>query len=438
MNNHLYIYSTTRSHIKWRSFSIYVACVSLATFVNTFFVVQAWAGELERTRVVPDSTGAIEEIILHYRPDMSEDLYPFYRDLFAQLSPAVRIIVVCPYETAAEEFITTWVAPATKGGRYVELVVVDREITLWARDRRIARQYELTSRPADQFVPIKHKDYEEAKYNEIMMIPDLVQMRFMPKQISSRIFLEGGNVVSNNRHAFLGVNIFNDSNNMKLDRKLIEKELSEILGVTPIIVKDREGNVPFCHVDMYLTALDDNTLLVADPRTGCEIILGRNALTQMPYSVLEEIDNTAKTFYRYDSIASEMRKLGYRVIRIPAVVNKAQDWMITYNNVLIDRHGQSTITYMPIYRIPALDKVAAKIYDDLGCDVKTIDVSKIYKHGGAVRCTVNVTQRKLKEPVQNRCRMTQNRYDRSANQDRFRDVCNIPYKKRTGEKYGIR
>jgi hypothetical protein len=68
--------------------------------------------------------------------------------------------------------------------------------------------------------------------------------------------------------------------------------------------------------------------------------------------------------------------------------------MITYNNILIDERDGREIVYMPVYNVPPLDETAAAIYRGLGFEVHTVDVSQVYDLGGALRCMVNVTQRR--------------------------------------------
>jgi hypothetical protein len=82
------------------------------------------------------------------------------------------------------------------------------------------------------------------------------------------------------------------------------------------------------------------------------------------------------------------------VLRVPALVEAPDEWMVTYNNVIMDHRDQRNIVYMPTYDIPELDRAAAAIYLGLGFEVRTIDVSKVYASGGAIRCLVNVTERR--------------------------------------------
>ena len=352
---------------------------------------------VDRARVIPDSEGAIAEIVLHYLPDMEDEIEPFYRDLFAKLPEDIRIQIICPSQAAVDQFLATWEPAAASRHRQLQLVAVDRDITIWSRDRRIARHRAHSYRPASDFIPVDSADCEEEKRNEILMASDLIQVHFVSRQMASPLHLEGGNIVSNSRHVFVGANAVDDNADLGFEEQRLTRELSRVLGLDPIVVLNQGDDVPFCHVDMYLTPLDDHTMLVACPGEGLSLLLERDSShdsSSIPDWLLDGVDDSSETAARFDAAASQISDLGYRVIRVPAVVDRSVGWMITYNNVLIDRRrGRSTV-YMPVYRIPALDRTAAAIYSDLGFDVRTVDVSRIYNLGGAVRCIVNVTRRK--------------------------------------------
>jgi hypothetical protein len=66
---------------------------------------------------------------------------------------------------------------------------------------------------------------------------------------------------------------------------------------------------------------------------------------------------------------------------------------ITYNNAIIEtRQGRKRI-YMPTYQLPALDDLAARIFGEAGLEVIPVDVSRVYKHTGSLRCLVGIVER---------------------------------------------
>jgi hypothetical protein len=149
---------------------------------------------------------------------------------------------------------------------------------------------------------------------------------------------------------------------------------------------------------MYATPIDDETVLVASPACAVHLLLTSASVdpgssTQAAAASLRNTLTTGNT--GLDDIACQLEELGYGVYRLPAIIDPHEVWMITYNNVLMERRDGRLIVYMPIYRVPVLDAAAASAYASLGFEVRTIDVSRIYRDGGAIRCLVNVTARRL-------------------------------------------
>ncbi|MHC4695481.1 MAG: hypothetical protein ACYTFA_01920 [Planctomycetota bacterium] len=88
--------------------------------------------------VIPDAHGAVAEILLHYVPDLAEELEPLYEGLFRELPLDVRLKVLCPTAKDTHEFADKC-GPAM-WGRHVNVGNVGVHISVWARDRCIARQ----------------------------------------------------------------------------------------------------------------------------------------------------------------------------------------------------------------------------------------------------------------------------------------------------------
>ncbi|UCD27396.1 MAG: agmatine deiminase family protein [Planctomycetota bacterium] len=364
----------------------------------------------ELPRIIPDTGGPIAEVALHYLQDQNEKLYPAYRDLFMKLPNDIRILVLCQSRKEAFYFNKVWSLSACNSGREVKIVNVDKKISPWARDRYIARQYLPSFEPADCFVPIHTNNYEAEsefyKINELGVFYHLCQKGLRPPMINSYLHLEGGNVVSNNRHVFIGSNVLSENKNNILSDDLIEQEIKRIVGSDYILIEDSNGIAPYNHADMYITPIDDQTVFIADIVKGLSLLRKgdtQNQSTSAPQFVLEGMMNKArlgKKFTRIarklDSVASGIEALGYRIVRLPIIIEKSDptDWIITYNNVLMEHRGNHNVVYMPIYKIPALDQAAQATYHDLGFEVRTVDVSELFHLGGAVRCLVNVTARK--------------------------------------------
>lgn len=347
--------------------------------------------------LVADDGGPIAELLLHYAVNSEGELGTIYRDLFQHLGQNVRLQICCPNDASVEAFSNRWGAAAVGEGRQVQVVNVNRPITVWARDRRICRQTP-DGRPAASFVPTAHFTYDPEKQNDLVLSSLMYPTGLVPAVSLASFHLEGGNCVSNRRHVFVGANAFDDNANRFVSESAMFAELSKIFGRPTVPIQGTDGETPWIHTDMYLTPVDTRTILVASPAAGCRLLEGQDAIvvphrdrqTTVNFDVLGA---DSERQVRFDNAAQQLADMGYQVIRVPALMNAEKDWMVTYNNVLMDYQDGQRIVYMPIYHIPELDHAAAQIYRNLGFEVRAIDVSPIFQLGGAIRCLANVTRR---------------------------------------------
>ena len=348
--------------------------------------------------LLPDSEGTITELLVHFAPEMEYEQAPVLRDLFLSLSGETRLLVLCPSTESVEHFVKEWGQLAGWRGREVYVINVGVDISIWARDRRFSRYNPVDGLPARTFVPAPFADYEFWQLNE-MMVPFLLGATGLTTEaFTSPLRIEGGNAVTSGSRLFTGTNVFVDNEDEDHPAEFIVDEIEQMFGITPILVGDASGQVPWCHVDMYLTPVDDNTVLVASP------VLASSLLTWAPDDdlfcdeeggCLLDVATDALAYQdRFDQVADQLREQGFNVLRLPAVVDEPDDWMMTYNNVLMEERNGRRIVYMPVYNVTTLDVAAAAVYSSLGFDVETIDVSRLFPWGGTIRCTVNVTSRR--------------------------------------------
>ena len=347
--------------------------------------------------LVADDGGPIAEVLLHYAVNSEGELGAPFFDLFQHLGPNVRLQVCCPNDASVEAFTQRWGTAASANGRQVQVINVNRPITVWARDRRICRQT-ADGRPATCFVPTAHFSYDPEKQNDLVLSSLLFQTGLVPGVALNSFHLEGGNVVSNRRQVFIGANAYDDNLHRFRSESAMFAELSKVFGRPAVAIKTRDGATPWIHTDMYLTPIDSRTILVSSPSEGCRLLEGQTSvmIPQRDRQVQVEFDTVAPDSIRqtqFDDVAQQLTELGYQVIRVPSLINVEKDWMVTYNNVLMDYQNGQRVVFMPIYHIPELDNAAAQIYRALGFEVRPIDVSPIFQLGGAIRCLANVTRR---------------------------------------------
>ncbi len=344
--------------------------------------------------VLPDTEGTISEITVNYDPILEEELDPVYEDLLRALPPDVLVRVLCPSHEAASHFVDTWgrMGPDRK----IQVINVGIDVSAWARDRSIARHDPSSGDRAPSFVPAAwdvHWDYQASEIIAYWVLRE-AQLDLMP--LTTWLRLDGGNVVSNQRHVFVSSAVFED--NSLAPRDFVLRELSRVLGRECFVVEDQLGSSPWEHVDMFLTPISDDTILVASQQLAEQLLwdAGDDPVAQAEYARLfESACSTDIVEPQLDHITDGLEAEGYRVLRLPVVFNQSENWVLTYDNVLIEQRGHHRIVYMPFYGIPPLDDMAEAVYCMEGFEVRRIDASKIFVHGGTVRCIANVTKRRF-------------------------------------------
>jgi hypothetical protein len=339
--------------------------------------------------VLPDTDGAIAEVLLHYDATLEHSLQPVHRDLFAALADDIRVLVVCPSFRSMTGFLQDWGDAAVGGGRDVYLINVGREVSPWARDRRIARHLPTDNTTSASIVPHDHTDYLGWQRNELTLASLLESTELACGVLNASLCIEGGNVVANGRHVFVGLDDL--LRQFALDE--LATELTRLLGGEVVLLGASIGEAPVYHADMYVTPIDDCHVLVASPEFGLSLLDASESCEGSSFAEIAERGLSLQPLL--DAVATQLADLDYNVLRMPAVVDEAGEWMITYNNVLMEEREGDRVVYMPVYDAPPLDLVAGAIYRSFGFEVRTIDVSRIYQRGGAVRCLVNVTRRRF-------------------------------------------
>lgn len=360
--------------------------------------------------LLPDNAGAIKEILIHYTG--AQGINNVLRDLDRYMPTDVRFVVATASAEATSEFEKGFLGTGAKTDRQIDYLEVDLDISVWARDRCIARSF-LDDRPAPFIVPRPNEDAESWRLKEHFAPFALESADLLPDVRADQIVLEGGNVVGTLTNAFVGANALGVNDDPAAETpnpELAKRRLESVLGKPVIIVGKSIDEVPWLHVDMYLTPVAQDAVLLADLYLAEQLIaldaLGKRLTGQpcdddirVPIAVESE---------QLDEIAWNLEDRGYEVARLPAIVNFDENWMLTYNNVLMDfREGEKTV-YLPQYGVEALDQYAVAAYEKLGFNVKPIDVSETFDSGGAVRCVANVIKREL-SPEERRVRSTQRR-----------------------------
>lgn len=350
-------------------------------------------------RVLDDTSGAIARILLLYTASDAPSVSVPYLDLLNKLPVEIDVVVCAADSESIEDFRNRFRVSLIRKPRAVEFLEVGFLTSAWSRDRIIARM-RADFKPASSLLPLGADWYREEEWRDLEVFQAMSDQGVMVGNFSLPLHLEGGNVVGGSDHVFVGFNAITDNLASGMHADDVRGWVGKALGKEVVFLQDTDGNVPKSHADMYLTPLPGNRALLADPRLGTQLLEG---LTEgsLSYPNLEGVDRGILFFKhddrlsdQFDEIHQDLKKRGLEVDRLPGVFAGDNEWMVTYNNVLMDFRRGHSIVYMPVYHLDTLDHAARKVYESKGFEVRTIDVSTVFHLNGAIRCLTNVIERK--------------------------------------------
>lgn len=345
-----------------------------------------------RPHVLEDTSGQIMEVVVNLPSDHAQEVLPVLEQLLTILPEKVHLKICCSDDAYLDSFIhdCRWLFDPQK--RRSDIIVSGLRLTPWARDRRIPRTDAYGGARSSLIPPAK--PWHGADRRDETRLPFLMhQLKLAPDYEPLPCFLDGGNMVSDAHHAFIGGNQLAIHGLEKAHASELEQMLEHFLGKKVFFVHGRRGEVPWSHLDMFFTVLPGRKALVASHTLARKLISDASVNSSKHAQMLRETTFYATTQALLDDVAHQLMKGGYQVTRIPGIPNPAQQWFLTYNNVLMDfRHGQSFVI-MPTYNMPEMDAYAASVYRDHGFEIQPIHVSSLYQEGGAIRCFANVTRR---------------------------------------------
>ncbi|MBI2265886.1 MAG: hypothetical protein HYU64_12050 [Armatimonadetes bacterium] len=188
----------------------------------------------------------------------------------------------------------------------------------------------------------------------------------------------------------------------------------EVIGADDPATPEIEQPATF-HIDMGLTPVDDQTVLVGDPGMAIDIIRSLpkeeydaynkklSAILEEPGDILQRVIDANTTQdpllqHQFDYNAEHLKKKGYDVIRMPYLQGPRGITWFTYNNCLMEsykREDGSEVrrVFLPEFGLPALDRKAEEIYKSQGFQVVPLDLPALTAMRGAIRCISNILGR---------------------------------------------
>ncbi len=314
----------------------------------------------------------------------------------------------------------------------IEFVEIEFEksITMWPQDPFLVLKDE------NQTVLLASMNFERA--SDELMAQKIAEVTGYKLRKSDLLF-EGGNIVSDDTSVFIGANtIRQNARHYQMSDVEIALAFEEELGKRVLVVGPLPQ--PVAHIDMMMTPIGENRLVVADAAAGASIVekllesepqvvkdfekhceeyfyghpaitevLGRDGTMLRPPDLngaaQKMISKSKELAPLLDKIAESLETYGYEIHRMPFLhggptseggenmpqVSSPSFPMLTYNNVLQEHSQSSQRVYVPTYGLSALDRAAINVWEDLGFETEPIsgfEISAMY--GGALRCAVKV------------------------------------------------
>ncbi|MBI3506828.1 MAG: hypothetical protein HY059_18475 [Proteobacteria bacterium] len=219
----------------------------------------------------------------------------------------------------------------------------------------------------------------------------------------SRVNWEGGTIITSQGRTFLSEHVL--QLNPTLNRRQIEHQFSLETG-QPATTIPNLPNLP--HIDLYVTPLGGNRVLVGDTRLAWSaidaaiqahpesearihrIVTGGEARTperRPSFAAVQRVRNRdLRNAVILDDIAARLTASGFQVDRIPFVSGEiGSQPILTYNNsIQMGRH-----VFLGRYGIPALDNAAADVYQRHGLAPVQLSALPLAGLGGAIHCVIN-------------------------------------------------
>lgn len=344
--------------------------------INLVFGLAQGCVQAPAPTIMPAAGGAITDLGLQFSRHDGARFLEVYRQLFAELDPAVTVHVVVGEEADRELFdaaVASWGA-----GPRVRTVVAGRPITNWMRDRLAVLEGGSLLAPPAPMVGA------EARVNDWQVPWNLAEGRTLPVDVSVRTAafqFEGGDLIADGSHVFIAPPLL--GRNPDLSTAEVLDRVAAETGLEPVLL-GTTGEVPDHHIGMFLTPLGEGRVAVADADLGLRAVGHADAAVAGDKRI--ELDHRGERVGRFRRVADELRAAGFEVIPIPILPAQERYVMFSANNAVLERRDGQLHVYLPSYDSPRFDAAAERAWEDAGAVVHPIDVSGVFQLGGSVRC----------------------------------------------------
>ena len=298
----------------------------------------------------------------------------------------------------------------------IMLLPLDSKQPYWMRDNGILfinKKSNLIT-----FVPCRSKNGEKVILNEY--IRSSSSDNIVCNDSNVKFDFPGGEIVASESYIFCKkINLFDDDN-LGSNRSKAKKEIEKLCKKKMIDLSTIE--TPDSHIDLWLTPIDDKTIVLGDVLLGKEI-MGKIPTSERPkiinkyikaerssgfklkktkrrknqkrlfYSMLFKKINNSSDCISINNVKEYLENRGFTIVVIPSIgqlgINRSSYY--SYNNVLMETYKGDNgdiikNIILPEYGLP-LDVIARQKWELLGFHVRQFPMNDIARRGGAIRCS---------------------------------------------------
>ncbi len=296
------------------------------------------------------------------------------------------------------------------------LLPLDSKQPYWMRDNCIL--FVNKKENLITFVPCRSQNEEKVFLKEYMR--SSLSDNLVCNDCNYKFNFPGGEIVSSESYIFC-------KKNKLLDEGISKSERSDVIIQIEMLCKKELIDLstietPDPHIDLWLTPIDDKTILLGDISLGREImeniprserskIVSKYIKTERLSGFKLKMTKRKKNYKRYvysmlftknknssvgisiKNVKKCLESMGFTIVVIPSIgkLDIHPDSYYGYNNVLMESYKDNNgriirNVIIPEYGHP-LDEIARQVWESLGFNVRQFIMNDMARKGGAIRCS---------------------------------------------------
>lgn len=339
--------------------------------------------------LLADDEGALDEVVMHYVPELEPAFAASYEDFLTSLAPDTRVVFVVRRGDRGK--LDAFLDERWHGRSRV--VEVAGPLGIWSKDRALVLREAGAS--IELLIPAHPRAGDGSRPGDWAIVPAMAAALGDVRTHELPIAFDAGDFAVSRDRVVFDVNSFarNRARGVRTPSDLGDR-VRALFGRDAVMLGSEVGDVPRHHLSMYMALLGD-VALVGDPRAGRAIVGDAYVPGEANVETKEPLraDFRPETLARFDRAASDLAAAGYRVVRVPTVPFDDKTYFAYTNGVYETRDGDR-IARVPSFGVDALDVAARRVYESLGWRVIPIASRDVYPMHGTIGCLVNVLRRR--------------------------------------------